>query len=260
MAPAKISNQTEHAGRFGIGHLSHHLAVASRNINLLSANPRQRQQCRYRQNEGDQKHRAAGQQIAGGTHQCRRRTVAERSEPGIAPEPLADRERTDQAEADRRDRRAQHAACQRMQGSGCGHDGKNRPHRIGKRAGADGRDRKAGHQPLGTGSVDDRSAGHLPEQGDDAADRQHKADLDLGPFLGGQIDRNERPEAGLHVGQKENEPVEAALAFARGRRRRAWPRRLEYERRNITGGGSLAAIVVNPIDGRGKTRDQIILP
>ena len=256
-----MTHQSEHAGRFGIGHLAHHLAMASRNINLLFANPRQRQQCRYRQNEGDQKHRPAGQQIARDPHQRRRRAVAERGEAGIAPEPLADRERTDQAEADRRDRGAQHAACQRMQRGGCGHYGKNRPHRIGKRTGADGRDRKTGHQPLGTGRIDDRSAGHLAEQPDDAADRQHEADLDLGPFLGGQIDRNERPEAGLHVGQKENEPVEAALAFARGRRWRAWLQRFGYERRNIAGGGgSLAAIVVDPIDGRGKTRDQIILP
>ena len=90
--------------------------------------------------------------------------------------------------------------------------------RIGERADADGRDRKARHQPLGAGGIDDGAAGHLADQADDAADRQHEADLDLGPFLRRQIDRDERPEAGLHVGEKEDEPVEAALALARGRR------------------------------------------
>ena len=36
----------------------------------------------------------------------------------------------------------------------------------------------------------------------------------LGPFLRGEIDGDERAEAGLHVGEKEDEPVEAAQALA----------------------------------------------
>ncbi len=83
----------------------------------------------------------------------------------------------------------------------------------------------ARHQPFGAGGIDDRAAGHLPDQADDAADRQHKADLDLGPFLGRQVNRDEGPEPGLHIGEKEDEPVEAAQALARRRRRSAWLRR-----------------------------------
>jgi hypothetical protein len=67
----------------------------------------------------------------------------------------------------------------------------------------------------------------LPGQGDKAGGRQHEADVDLCPFLSGEIDRNERPEAGLDVGNEKDEPVEPAQApvrrtrrwFARGRLR-----------------------------------------
>jgi hypothetical protein len=37
--------------------------------------------------------------------------------------------------------------------------------------------------------------------------------------VGRQIDRDERTESGLDVGDEEDEPVEAALAGARARRR-----------------------------------------
>jgi hypothetical protein len=42
--------------------------------------------------------------------------------------------------------------------------------------------------------------------------------LGLGPFFRRQINRNKWTETGLHIGQKENEPVEAAQALARRRR------------------------------------------
>ena len=58
-------------------------------------------------------------------------------------------------------------------------------------------------------------ARHLADQPDDAADRQHKANLDLGPFLRRQIDRDEWAKTGLDVGEKEDEPVKAALALRR---------------------------------------------
>jgi hypothetical protein len=38
----------------------------------------------------------------------------------------------------------------------------------------------------------------------------------LRPFLRRQIDRDERTKAGLDVGKKEDEPVEAVLALRRG--------------------------------------------
>ena len=89
-----------------------------------------------------------------------------------------------------------------MQGRGREHDGKDRPYRVSERAHADGRHREARDQPLGAGGVDEGAARHLPHQADDAADRQHETDVDLGPFLRGEIDRDERTEAGLHVGDE----------------------------------------------------------
>ena len=42
----------------------------------------------------------------------------------------------------------------------------------------------------------------------DAADREHQADIDLGPFLRRQVDRQEGAKARLQVGDEEGEPVE----------------------------------------------------
>jgi hypothetical protein len=53
----------------------------------------------------------------------------------------------------------------------------------------------------------------LPDQADNATDREHEADLRLSPFLRGQIDRDERTESRLDVGKEKNEPVEAAQAL-----------------------------------------------
>jgi hypothetical protein len=59
----------------------------------------------------------------------------------------------------------------------------------------------------------------LSDQGDETGGGEHKSDIDLRPFLRGEKDRDERPETGLHVGDKENEPVEAAQAARRRRQR-----------------------------------------
>jgi hypothetical protein len=132
--------------------------------------------------------------------------------------------------------------------------------RISQRRRPDRCDGQACHYSFGTGGIDDGSAGHLPDQADDAADREHKADLDLGPFLRGQIDRHEWPETGLHVGQKEDEPIEPVLAFARRLWRRVGRRRFRYRwRKLVAGGRSLVAIVVDPVQRRGRMRGQTIL-
>ena len=78
-----------------------------------------------------------------------------------------------------------------------------------------GRNRNARHQAFGTGCIDNGAARHLPQQSDHATDRQHQADLALGPFLGRQVDRDERTETRLDVGEEEDEPVETAQAGAR---------------------------------------------
>jgi hypothetical protein len=71
-------------------------------------------------------------------------------------------------------------------------------------------------------SRSDFAASMIADQADDAADRQHQADLDLGPFLRGQVDGDEGAKAGLDVGEEEDEPVE---------RTQALPRRLRFAAR-----------------------------
>ena len=60
--------------------------------------------------------------------------------------------------------------------------------------------------------IDDGASRHLAGQRDEAADRQDEADLALRPSVGRQIDGDERPEAGLQIGDEECEPVEPATA------------------------------------------------
>ena len=133
-----------------------------------------------------------------------------------------------------------------MQRGGHHDDGKDRPRRIGKRYAADGRNRKARDQPFGFRSVDDRPARHLPEQPDDAGNREHEADLALRPFFRGQIDRDERTKAGLHVGQEEDEPVERAQAPRRGVGRLAG-RDDDFRQATVGRGRGFVAIVPVPL-------------
>ena len=205
----------EHAGGLGIGNLPHHGAVGLRHVDLLPADARERHQGRDSEKGGDEKYRLVRQEVTARAHQGRSGPVAEGCKAGIAPKPLPDRERPDQTKADRGNRWTQHATRERMQRRGRRHHRKDRPQRIGQRAAADGRDRQTSHQPFGARGIDDGSARYLSEQADDPADREHEADLDLRPFLRGQIDRHEGAKTGLHVGEKEDEPVEAALTFAR---------------------------------------------
>ena len=114
----------------------------------------------------------------------------------------------------------------------CGHhDGKDRPRRIRQCAKTDCRNGKAGDQSLGAGRIDDGASRHLADQTDYAPDRQHQTDLGLGPLLGREVNRDERSESGLHICQKEDEPVEAARALARGSCRRFDHHQLSYPRR-----------------------------
>ena len=189
--------------------------MGARHVDFALPDARQREQGRDRKAEGDQEHRSTGDEITGGAHHGRGDAIAERGKPRVAPEPLADRKRPDQAEADRGDRGTQHAACGGMQGRGDRHHRKNRQGCVSERGTADGRDREPRDQPFRAGCIDDGATRHLSDQADHAADREHQADLRLGPFFRGEVDRDERAEAGLHVGEKEDEPVEAAQALLR---------------------------------------------
>ena len=154
MLPAKISNarlahQVENAGGLDVVGLALDRAMRPRRIDLVLADLGQRQQSGYRQHEGDDEHRTAGQQISGRAHHRGGRSVAERGETGVAPEPLADRQRSDQTKADRGNRRTEHAARGGVQRRSRDHDRKDRPYRITERADADGRDRETRDQPFG---------------------------------------------------------------------------------------------------------------
>src|SRR6516225_2124191 len=69
------------------------------------------------------------------------------------------------------------------------------------------------------------AARYLADQCNEARHRQDEADINLRPVLRSQVDRNKWTEASLHVGDEENEPIEAAQASARRRRRLAVSRR-----------------------------------
>jgi hypothetical protein len=60
----------------------------------------------------------------------------------------------------------------------------------------------------------------LRNEGHETGRGENKADIDLRPFLGGEEYRDEGAETGLHVGNEEDEPIEAAQAASRRRQRR----------------------------------------
>jgi len=80
-------------GVTAIFRLARHLAVTTRDVDLLLADARQRDQGRDREQEGDQEHRAARQEITGRAHHGGGDTIAERRKTGVAAKPLADRKR-----------------------------------------------------------------------------------------------------------------------------------------------------------------------
>ena len=200
-------------------------AVRPLGIDFVVGDRAQRDQRGHQQQHGDDEHGARGKQITAGAHGGRRQAVADGCEARIASEPLADRRVTDEAEADRRDRRAEHATRQRVQDRSRQHHRKDRQHRIAQGADADRHDRNAGDEALGSGGIDQGAARHLSDQRNEARRRLHEPDIDLGPALRGEINRDERPESGLHVGDEENEPIEPAQAALRRRERRLGPLR-----------------------------------
>jgi hypothetical protein len=115
------------------------------------------------------------------------------------------------------------------------HDHQERgPDRKRKRAQANRRHREHGDQPRRAHRIDQRAAGHLAGERHEPARGQNQPDIELGPSLRGQIDRDERTETGLDVGEKEGEPVEAARACPRRRIACCGRRLLRCRRRRKT--------------------------
>ena len=168
------------------------------------------------QRRGDEKDGLGGEQIAEAAHHRGGESRANRGKTRIAPEALADRCVSDEAEADRRDGRPEDAARRGMQRRSRQHGREDRPCRVDERAGGDQRDRDAGDAAHRTDGIDQSAARHLAHQGDDGRDRQDEADFDLSPLLRRQVDGDEGAEAGLHVGDKEDEPVEPLQAAPGG--------------------------------------------
>jgi hypothetical protein len=63
-----------------------------------------------------------------------------------------------------------------------------------------------------THRIDQRPARHLTRERHQSSSGQNKADIELRPGVRGQIDCDERTEAGLEVVEEEREPVKAARA------------------------------------------------
>jgi hypothetical protein len=124
---------------------------------------------------------------------------------------------TDETQADRGDDGSEHATRAGMQDTGCHDHQESGPDRKRKRAQANRRHRQYGNQPRRAHRIDQRAPGHLAGERHEPAGGQNQPDIKLGPSVRGQIDRNERTETGLDVGEKKGEPVEAARASSRRR-------------------------------------------
>jgi len=125
-----------------------------------------------------------------------------------------------QTEADLGDRRAEYAACRRVQDRSRQHYRKHWHGGIAQSADADRSNGDAADQTFRSGGIDQGAARHLADQRDDASRGQNQADVDLRPFLRSEKNRDERAEPGLHIGDEEDEPIDAAQAARRGRQRR----------------------------------------
>ena len=86
-------------------------------------------------------------------------------------------------------------------------NGMNREHQGTDRKGQDAERRDPG---LVSYQVNERPGRHLAGHGTDGADAERDADGGLRPTLAAEVDRYERPEAGLNVGDEQIEPIQAA--------------------------------------------------
>ena len=137
MQPAKISSGRLRSSAASLvrglsGATARHCAVGPLGIDLARRDERSASSAGHEQQRGDEEDRAGGKQIAARAHRGGRQAVADRGEARIAAEPLADRRMADEAEADRRDGRAEHAARQRVQDRRRQHHREDRQRRIGR--------------------------------------------------------------------------------------------------------------------------------
>jgi hypothetical protein len=87
------------------------------------------------------------------------------------------------------------------------YDCEARPERQRKGASANRHNRDASEEFCRAHGIDQSTARHLNRQGNEGPRRENEADVELRPLMCGQIDRDEWPKTGLHVGEEESEPI-----------------------------------------------------
>jgi hypothetical protein len=118
----------------------------------------------------------------------------------------------DQTERDGRNSRAQNRARADVQQLRRDNRHERRRQRDQKRADTYADDSQRSCPLFGACPIDQPTAGHLAQKASEAADGQDEPDIDLRPFLGREVDRQEGAEPRLDVGNEEGEPIEAAQA------------------------------------------------
>src|SRR4029077_580271 len=221
-----------------------HSRMGANGIDLPLSYPGKGNESRNAQDRGDVEHAFLGEEIAAGTHSGSGKTVADREEAHIAAEPFADPFMPDEAEADRDDCGAEHAACRGVQDVRREHDGKDGHQGECQGAHADEDKGHRGDAPLRARRVHQGSARYLPDECDEPPDREHETDVHLGPFIGSEVDGDERAKARLNVGNEEGEPIEPAQTFARG------PRGLPRLDRRARGERRIAFSAIASLGGR----------
>ena len=109
-------------------------------------------------------------------------------------------------------RRGEHAARDAVQQFGEVDGPHQREQREQQGAEADGDHADDRRGALVVQRVDQRASRHLADQGRDGPEAERDPDLAVRPLVGGQVDGDERSEAGLHVGDEEIHHVERACA------------------------------------------------
>jgi hypothetical protein len=175
----------------------------------------QREKGGNEQQGGDDENGACRKEVAARAHRAGGKAAADGLKARVSSEPFADGGVPHKPKADGGDGRSEDAARRSVKNGGRKHHQKNRKRCVGESRDGNRCDREAGHQPLRAHGVHQRAAWHLSRQADETGHRQNQTDIDLGPFLSGQIDGDEGTESGLNVGDAEDEPVEPAQTSLR---------------------------------------------
>ena len=157
-----------------------------------------------RRDRSQQEYRSTGDRGAGRTHDGRGQSVADRGITCVASQPLTQPRMPDQVQADRGDRRGEDAAREGVQRL---RQQDRQQCRLDRQQQGSNDHAEIVLAPAATrllcAASTSAPAGIWHDQGDDGAEGQGEADLDLGPFVRCQVDRDKGAEARLHIGYEE---------------------------------------------------------